>query len=236
MTDIRVLTYNIRALRDDAEAVSAVMRACAPDIVCVQEAPRFTRWRSKRAAIARKAGLVVATADRPAGLMILVSMRVQVVSTSFRLLPKSESLHQRAVCSALLRVGGVELTAASVHLSLDADERQRHLPELWAALPSRRDALVVGADANEEPGGPVWTELSTTLRDAWAVAGSGAGHTYSAASPHKRIDGVFVGEGFDIGECRAVDDLPEVARASDHLPVLAVLRPALDNSSIASTL
>jgi len=225
MTDIRVLDYNIRALRDDADAVSAVMRACEPDIVCVQEAPRFFRWRSKRAAIARKAGLVVATADRPAGLMILVAMRVQVVSTSFQLLSKSPSLHQRAVCSAALRVGGVSLTAASVHLSLDADERRRHLPELWDALPSDRDALVVGVDVNEEPGAPVWTELSASLQDAWAVAGSGAGNTYSASSPHKRIDGVFVGAGFEVVECRAVDDVPEVAQASDHLPVLTVLRP-----------
>jgi endonuclease/exonuclease/phosphatase family metal-dependent hydrolase len=226
VTDIRVLSYNIRALRDDADAVSAVMRACVPDVVCVQEAPRFFRWRSKRAAIARKAGLVVATADRPAGLMILVSVRTQVVSTSFRLLSKSESLHQRAVCAAAVRVGGVPLHVASVHLSLDDDERRRHLPELWSALPSDHSSLVVGGDVNEGPDEPVWRELSTTLRDAWATQGSGAGNTYSATSPHKRIDGVFVGSGFEIVECRAVDDVPGAETASDHLPVLAVIRPA----------
>lgn len=227
MTEIRVLSYNVRALRDDAEAVSAVMRACAPDVVCVQEAPRFLRWRSKRAAIARKAGLVVATANRPAGLMILVSMRTQVVSTSFRLLSKSPSLHQRAVCAASVRVGGVLVDVASVHFSLDGDERQRHLPEVWSALPSRRSSLVVAGDLNEGPDGPVWHELATELRDAWTVAGVGAGHTYSAASPHRRIDGVFAGAGFDVVECRAVDDVPGVAVASDHLPVLATLRPAI---------
>lgn len=224
MTEIRVLSYNIRALRDDADAVSAVMRSCAPDIVCVQEAPRFLRWRSKRAAIARKAGLVVATADRPAGLLILVSMRTQVVSTSFRLLSRSPSLHQRAIASAAVRVGGVRLDVASVHLSLDADERSRHLPELWSALPPDHSSLVVAGDVNEGPDGPVWRELSTTLRDAWATSGSGAGDTYSARSPHKRIDGIFAGNGFEVVECRAVDDVPGVAEASDHLPVLAVLR------------
>jgi endonuclease/exonuclease/phosphatase family metal-dependent hydrolase len=226
MTDIRLLSYNIRALREHPEAAAAVMRACAPDVVCVQEAPRFLRWRSKRAAIARKAGLVVATADREAGLVILVSMRAQVVSTSFTLLSKSPSLHQRAVCAATLRIGGADLTFASAHLSLDADERLRHLPELWAALPQDRDALVVAADVNEEPGGPVWRELSASMQDAWAVAGSGDGNTFSAASPHKRIDGVFVGSAYEVVECRAVDDVPAVTHASDHLPVLATLRPA----------
>jgi endonuclease/exonuclease/phosphatase family metal-dependent hydrolase len=226
VTDIRVLAYNIHGLRDDADAVSAVMRACAPDVVCVQEAPRFSRWRSKRAAVARKAGLVVATADRPAGLLILVSMRTHVGSTSFRLLPKSRNLHQRAVCSAALSVAGVSLTVASVHLSLDAGERLRHLPELRAALPADHTSLVVAGDINEGPDGPVWRDLSAGgLRDAWATAGSGAGHTFSAASPHKRIDGVFVGAGFEVVECRAVDDVPGLAKASDHLPVLAVLRP-----------
>jgi len=225
MTEIRVLSYNVRALRDDAEAVSAVMRACAPDVVCVQEAPRFLRWRSKRAAIARKAGLVVATADRPAGLMILVSMRTQVVSTSFRLLPKSPDLHQRAVCAASVRIGGVSMDVASVHLSLDGDERQRHLPDVWSALPSEHGSLVVAGDVNEGPDGPVWQQLATTLRDAWAVAGTGAGHTFSARSPHKRIDGIFAGPAFEIVECRAVDDVPGVEIASDHLPVLALLRP-----------
>jgi endonuclease/exonuclease/phosphatase family metal-dependent hydrolase len=226
MTDITVLSYNIRALRDDAEAVSAVMRACAPDIVCVQEAPRFFRWRSKRAAIARKDGLVVATADRPAGLLILVSVRTQVVSTSSWLLSKSPSLHQRGICAARVRIGGVSLDVASVHMSLDDDERGRHLTELWSALPADHTSLVVAGDVNEGPDGPVWRELAATLPDAWETQGSGSGHTFSAKAPHKRIDGVFVGRGFEVVECRAVDDVPGVQYASDHLPVVAVLRTA----------
>src|SRR5437764_8503287 len=157
MSEIRLLTYNVRALRDDADAVSAVIRALSPDVVCVQEAPRFLRWRSKRAAIAREAGLVVATADRPAGLMLMTSLRATVVSTHFTLLSKRPQLHQRAVCSAVLDIGGVRWRIASVHLSLDADERGEHLPQLWEALDIAGDApLVVGGDVNEEPSGPVW--------------------------------------------------------------------------------
>jgi endonuclease/exonuclease/phosphatase family metal-dependent hydrolase len=127
------------------------------------------------------------------------------------------------VCSAALRIGGVALDVATVHLSLDAAERGRHLSEIWAALPPDHASLVVGGDVNEGPDGPVWRDLSAQLRDAWATAGYGAGHTYSARSPHKRIDGVFVGAAFDIVECRSVD-VPGVEKASDHLPVLAVLR------------
>jgi endonuclease/exonuclease/phosphatase family metal-dependent hydrolase len=224
-SEIRLLSYNVRALRDDAEAVSEVIRACAPDVVCVQEAPRFLRWRSKRAAIARKAGLVVATADRPDGLMLMTSLRAQVIGTHFTLLSKRPQLHQRAVCAAALDVGGVVWHVASVHLSLSEHERQEHLPELWQALDVRGEGpLVVAGDVNEEPHGPVWRELTTRLVDAWAVAETGDGHTYSASAPHKRIDGVFVDPAVEVVECRAVDDVPGVDIASDHLPVLAVLR------------
>ena len=225
MSELRLLSYNIHGLRDDADAVSRVIRAVAPDVVCIQEAPRFMRWRSKRAAIARKAGLVVATADRPAGLMLMTSLRARVRSAHFTLLSKRPQLHQRAVCAAVVEIDGAQWRIASVHLSLSGEERQAHLQELWSAVEFGGDApLVVAGDVNEEPQGPVWTELSSRLVDAWAVTRTGDGHTFNAASPHKRIDGIFVSSGVEVVECRVVDDLPDVKLASDHLPVLAVLR------------
>jgi len=77
VAELRLLSYNVRSLRDDADAVGDVIRGCAVDVVAVQEAPRFLRWRSKRAALARKSGLVVASAHRPGGLTVLTSMRLQ---------------------------------------------------------------------------------------------------------------------------------------------------------------
>jgi len=62
--------------------------------------------------------------------------------------------------------------------------------------------------------------------DAWALTQTGNGHTYSASAPHKRIDAIFVDRKVEVVSCRAVDDVPGVNIASDHLPVLAVLRAA----------
>src|SRR4051794_415239 len=134
MAELRLLSYNVRSLRDDAEAVAAVIRACRPDVVAVQEAPRFLRWRSKRAALARRAGLLVATADRPGGLMLMTTVGARVIATNFALLPKSPRLHQRAVCSATVELDGVSWSVASVPFSLAPDERARHLEPLWHAL------------------------------------------------------------------------------------------------------
>ena len=223
MGDLRLLTYNLHGLRDDVDAIGEVVRACKPDVVCVQEAPRFLRWRSKRAAIARNCGLVVATADRPGGLMLMVSLRVRVLDTRFTTLSKRPQLHQRAVCSADLLVDDTQWTVASVHMSLDDDERQAHLPEVWTALGTSTPVVLAG-DINEEPGGPVWHALTAQLTDAWAASGTGAGNTFSAKQPHKRIDGIFVSHDVDVVECHSVDDVAGVQAASDHLPVLAVLR------------
>src|SRR5436190_15292314 len=100
MARLRLVSYNIRSLRDDPMAVAAVIRALSPDVVCVQEAPRFLRWRSKRAALARHSGLVVATEDRVGGLAILAAFRTDVLDRSFTALTKAPKLHQRALVTA----------------------------------------------------------------------------------------------------------------------------------------
>ena len=227
-----MLSYNVRSLRDDADAVAQVIRACSADVVAVQEAPRFLRWRSKRAALARKSGLVVVSAHRPGGLALLVSLRVNVVDTSFVLLPKTPKLHQRAVCAALLEVDGVQWAIASVHLSLSDDERWQHLQPLWDAVRRWDVPLVVAGDINEKPDGRVWKALAAELQDAFVVAPDGPGDTYSAKKqPYKRIDGIFADRAVTVVGCHAVHgggveglSVETVTAASDHTPVLAVLR------------
>jgi len=232
VAELRLLSYNVRSLRDDADAVAQVIRACSADVVAVQEAPRFLRWRSKRAALARKSGLVVASAHRPGGLTVLVSLRVKVLDTSFALLPKSPKLHQRAVCAVLVELAGVRWAIASVHLSLSDEERWQHLQPLWDAVRRWDAPLVVAGDINEKPDGRVWKSLAAELQDGFVVAPDGPGNTYNAKKePYKRIDGVFVDPSVTVVGCHAVHGggaegvaVETVQAASDHTPVLAVLR------------
>lgn len=187
------------------------------------------RWRSKRAALARKSGLVVATADRPAGLMLMTSLAAHVHSTRFTTLPKSPDLHQRAVTVAEIELRGCRWAVASVHFSLNGDERRRHLEPLRAFLDACASPLVIAGDLNEEPDGPVWRSLADRMQDAYAVAPDGPAETYSARHPRRRIDAVFADPAVEVVACHAVHDAPGVTSdllvaASDHLPVLAVLR------------
>jgi endonuclease/exonuclease/phosphatase family metal-dependent hydrolase len=222
---LRVLSYNVRSMRDDTDALASVIRQAEPDLVCVQEAPRFLRWRSKCAALARTSAMVVVTGGRPAGAMLLLArLGVDVHSTRDVLLSRTPGLHQRGLAVAEVSVGGSRVVVASMHLGLRADERLRHVDEV-TGLMSRYDLpVVLAGDVNERPGEPAWSLLTETFQDSWAAAGNdpAAGLTYRSDAPYERIDGVFADRRLSVLSCE-VPSSPEVSRASDHRPVLAEL-------------
>jgi endonuclease/exonuclease/phosphatase family metal-dependent hydrolase len=223
---VRLLSYNVRSLRDDKVAVAAVIRACKADVVCIQEAPRFFRWRSKCAALARESGMFVVTGGRVAGAMLLLARVGVDVDASYNvLLEKTPDLHQRGLAVGVLRVNGERYCVASMHLSLQDEERTRQIPEVLAHMERLADGapIVLAGDVNETPDRPRWIELSKRLTDAFTVAPFGDGNTYGAAAPYKRIDGIFVGAGVTVVSC-GVPDVPGIAQASDHCPVIADLR------------
>lgn len=85
---VRVLSYNIRSMRDDEDALARVIRACAPDLVFVQEAPRFFRWRKHAARLAAKSELVMLSGGATAaGPLLMCSLRATVERTEDVLLP-----------------------------------------------------------------------------------------------------------------------------------------------------
>ena len=59
--EMRVLSWNLHGLRDDTVALAEVVRRLDPDVMCVQEAPKYLRWRAKTASLARDCGLFYVT-------------------------------------------------------------------------------------------------------------------------------------------------------------------------------
>lgn len=223
---VRLLSYNVRSMRDDRAALARVIRSAEPDVVCVQESPRFARWRSLCARLARTANLVVVGGGRPAGSnLILSSLGVDVVSTADVLFTPDRGLHRRGTAIAVLRIGGRRFAVAGTHLDLAAAPRLRHVGELDAAIarhvPPGAPTVVAG-DVNDTPGSATWTALSANRTDAFAAAGRGSPLTSPAAHPVKTIDGVFADPAFTVTAARVLDH-PEVAAASDHRPLLVEL-------------
>ena len=241
---LRVLTYNVRGLRDDAAALARVVRATDPDVVCLQEAPRLLRWRPRIAAFAQACNLsYVAGGGSTGGTALLAHLRVGVEKVEEHRLTKASGLHQRGLAVARLRAvttGGLgEVDVASVHLGLDAAERVKHSEEVLGLLRARGAGaggpgrLVLAGDLNEPPGGPVWARFGAAgLVDACAGAPARTEVTFSTRNPRRRIDAVFATAGLGVVRAGVPADLvdpADLAAASDHRPVLAVLGPPVDS-------
>ncbi|WP_233617741.1 endonuclease/exonuclease/phosphatase family protein [Actinomadura sp. WAC 06369] len=232
MTPLRVMSYNVRSLRDDPAAVARVVRALRPDVLCLQEVPRFWGWRGKRRRLARDCGTAVAAGRRACGLAVLAAPHVRRAAREFHLLTPDPDLHRRGLAVAVLEVGGSRLVAASTHLDLAAEPRRRHVREILDLLDRARERykapVVLAGDVNEEPGGPAWSLLAGRLRDGRAVAPAGEAATFSARSPRRRIDGVFADPDLEVVGCGvpAGEGAPaaDYAAATDHRPVVADLR------------
>jgi endonuclease/exonuclease/phosphatase family metal-dependent hydrolase len=220
------MSYNVLSLRMSVPAVVSVIRACSPDVVCLQEVPRFFFWRRRLDELARATGLRVVSGHRRAGAVaVLVRPEISVIDSGETRLRWKLGHHRRGVAAALLEIEGHKLTVASVHMSLYDDERARHVAAIRNAIEGYGAPVVIAGDINETPEGEVWRGLATHFQDAYAVAPSGEGDTFSAQDPRRRIDAVFVDRALTVIGC-GVPAVPDMDKASDHRPLVAVL--ALD--------
>jgi endonuclease/exonuclease/phosphatase family metal-dependent hydrolase len=228
---VRLLGYNIRSLRDDREALVRVIRACRPDIVCLQESPRYWKPLKQAAWLAHRTGTVILSGGGriAAGPVILGRLGCEVLATRDRLLPKTRGLHARGFATAVLRIGGsAPFTVTSCHLSLDPAERLRQFDLLPGQLDGVELGLIAG-DFNESPDGPGWRRLAARYQDAHPAAPWGGTFTSVPDRPHQRIDAVFATPGIEVLGCGVPVGLPgveqaDLSAATDHLPVLAAVR------------
>ncbi|HEX2808957.1 MAG TPA: endonuclease/exonuclease/phosphatase family protein [Kineosporiaceae bacterium] len=220
---MRLLTWNIRDLLGDPLAVHRVVRAAAPDVACFQEAPRRPGAALRLRLLERGTGLrFVAGGRRSGGTAIFVAPQVEVSwARAFRLQVPGRFARTRG--ASVAEVHGTEvgsLVVASVHLPLAAALRLQHAEQTGRVLAWRGLPAVVAGDLNEPAGSAAWRAWEPLVADPWPIAGP----TFPAAAPAVRIDAVLIGAGlrvtrYDDAGVRADD----VRRASDHLPVLAVI-------------
>ncbi len=218
-------------MRDDTHALARVISACNPDLVLLQEAPRFFRWRKKLARLARASNLVILTGGATAsGPAILCNLRATVERTEDVLLPLTPGLHRRGFATAVVRFGGARLGVLSCHLSLEKNERYEQggmLLDRLAGLGTPH--AVAGGDLNERPGGRTFRRIADGLQDCWATAPWGSEYTSTPTDPHQRIDAIFATKGIEVLGCGVpVNQLgitdADLRAATDHLPLLAALK------------
>jgi len=227
---LRVMTYNIHVgigmdKKLDLARVARVIERERPDLVALQEVDRGVERTGRVDQIrelARLTGMEFAFAhnlDFQGGQYgVAVLSRLPVLAVDHRRYRRLREAERRGLLRVEVSKGGRRLGFVTTHLDYQkADNRLYEARQLLGALEGAKVPLVVAGDFNDEPAGETYALMASRFADAWAAAG-GAGATYPADRPAKRIDYVFAGRGFKVRRARVVETL-----ASDHLPLVVDL-------------
>ncbi len=220
MTRIRVASYNVRGFHDDRRAAARVIRGIGPDLLCLQEVPRwFARHRVGR--FADECALSwVGPLRGSGGTVIFTSDRVTVLRAERQRLPLSLEFERRGFSWAVLRVpGGRPFAAASVHLSLKEPDRIRQIRLILRRLERAGAPTILAGDINESSDRPAWKLAAAGLRQASPTA-----PTFTARTPRRMIDAIFASPDIPLGPHADLHlDRADLVAATDHLPIWADL-------------
>lgn len=218
---IRVVSYNLRGLKDDVAAAAEVVRRLDPDVLMLQEVPRHPFSGLRIEAFARRCNLQWSGRTRRlSGVSMMTSPRVHATAAVDRKLPVAPRANPRTYSACQIRTpGGQDITVVSLHLSLLADERLQHATQVLAELaaePKLADGpFVVGGDLNENSEGRAWRLLGERLTLA-----SPDRPTFPSGAPRHWLDAIFASAGLEV---LPHEDVPLerelLAAATDHLPV-----------------
>ncbi|GAA2722022.1 endonuclease/exonuclease/phosphatase family protein [Cellulomonas aerilata] len=229
MSRLRMMTYNVKGLYLDVDAVVEVVTEQAPDVLGLQEPPRGLLGRRRLADLAERTGLGVVVGHGPARTTaLLVRPGLRVEEARARALPWRIGQVRRGYSVA--RVEG--LLVVVLHLPLGSPERLMHLDLVLHDVAAAPRPHVVMGDLNERPGGPVWTRLQVGLRDAVESAAP----TFTARRPRRRLDAVLVSPDVRVTGSAIVSG-DHTRRGSDHLPIVVDLDvpSAADGAPVPAT-
>lgn len=226
---VRIVAWNLWELRGDLSALIEALEDLAPDVLLVQEAPRFVLPTSRLDWLARRLEsrvLLGGAGGRGLAILATPAVTAQIIRRGAHPVAQQitdlNSTYPRGVAAVRLSIpGGGAAVVASTHLALQETNRLRHAEHLSALVRGAGAPVILGGDFNETAGGAARRLLAPCLEDP----ASPAEHTFPAAAPTRRIDAVLTTSGVRVDAAYAVTrtarvDAERLAGASDHLPTL----------------
>lgn len=228
---IRVMSYNLHqgfatsgAL--DLEALARTIEDSGAEVVALQEVSRgwvingstdMLTWLSRRLRMAVAWG---PAADTVWGNAVL-SRRTIVASERIEL-PRGAVAMRRSALSAEIELGGRDrLLVIATHFHHVEGHSHIRVPQAnaLAELWKKRESAIVLGDFNATPEAQEMEVLRAAgLRDAFMLAGSGPGFTFSSDNPQRRIDYIWVSPDLLARDFRIMP-----GQASDHLGIVVTV-------------
>jgi endonuclease/exonuclease/phosphatase family metal-dependent hydrolase len=230
---LRVMTYNIHVgvgmdKKLDLQRIADVIIKERPDLVGLQEVDRGvkrTEGKDEIAELAKMTHMDYAFAnnlDYQGGQYgVAMLSRFLLNNVEHRMFENKREPERRGMLRAQVDVGGKIVNFVTTHLDYQySDGRVFETEQLLKFLEDVNGPLIVVADMNDEPVGDAYKLMLGKFSDAWVTTrAKGAGLSYPADKPTKRIDYVFYrGDGLKAKKATTSETL-----ASDHVPVVVDL-------------
>ena len=232
---IKVASYNMRKgvgldRKRSPERILDVLKEIDADVIALQEADR--RFGARSGVI--PASLLDGASDWRAvdfgmragsmgwhGNALLVRKAAAVTWRAPIHLPALEP--RGAVTATVELPGGAMLRVVGMHLDLSGLWRRRQAAAVMGAIDAAPQPLptVLMGDLNE------WTNAGCLRDFARHYHFAPTGPSFHARRPVGRLDRIMVSPDLRIADC-GVHMSPCARRASDHLPIWAMLEPAVD--------
>lgn len=234
---VRIMTYNIHGgipqggTTPDLNTLASVIKAASPDVVMLQEADSATITSGKTDQTKELARL----ADFPyyyfanafstdgGGFGIGLLSKYPIENPSKTLLPKlpaSGYVEQRALCKAQIRfTGNMVYTVATSHFDLTDVNRQAGVTTIVNELGKSVFPVIFGGDLNVSPSNSVITRLDSAGFKRTCTSNC---FSFPANNPTGEIDYIMYNPAgrFSVLSHKVITG----TTASDHLPVVAVLK------------
>ena len=237
---LRVMSYNIAAGYGDLSRTTEAIRVSAADVVALQEVDVHWSARSnfadeasvlaerlkmdvRFARIYEFPGADAAAPPRTYGVALL--SRYPIVAWHNHMLTRLSTQQDTppaplpGFLEATIDIDGMLVRAFNTHLDYRADPtvRQQQVAEMLGIVGEPSTPTLLFGDLNAPPTAPELQPLLERLHDSWP-ASAGAGLTYPATEPAKRIDYVLTSNHFRVRSAWV-----PVTDASDHRPVVVDL-------------
>lgn len=238
---IRVMTYNIESGRGNLDGTVDAIRASGAKLVALQEVDvhwaERSRFVDQAKTLGDRLGMQVRFARiyhypsesssapaREFGVALLSAFPI-VAWTNHPLTrlstqePNAPPTPMPGFLEATVDVNGTRMRVFDTHLDYRADPavRRQQVSEMLNIIGAAKMPTLLFGDLNATPTATELQPLLQRLHDVWPDT-SGAGFTYPADAPVKRIDYVLTSRHFHVRNVRV-----PATEASDHRPVVAEL-------------
>lgn len=236
---IKVMSYNIRHGADpfdhyNLERIADVIRQSGAEIVGLQEVDRYYSSRSNNEDTIQRLSDMLgmhfafgANLDRPPSQPgqprsqygTAVMSKYPIVQNHNYWLTNNSGQEQRGVLETTIDIQGVQLSFYTIHMGLDAVQRNIHANEILAILAKRSGPRIVVGDFNARPYFPEMINFTKVLQNQFAD--QPLAFTFDTINPYATIDYIFASREVLLGEREHARVIQ--TQASDHFPIISNL-------------